>query len=163
MCSWTYADSAPKPRGIMSQQPATDWGNVSIRSFRTTNERDDGHLWLDVELGNVYLSGFKGPMRSVPVIDARDHWFHLRLRDHVRQAGIRPGAARGFTLHFACERSALEETVTRVRAAIAAWNELYPTLVTEYEAYATERAAEDAAMRKRLEADQAVIDRLMSS
>jgi hypothetical protein len=147
----------------MSQQPVTDWGNVSIKSFRATNERDDEQLWLEVELGNVYLSGFKGPMRSVPVIDARDHWFHRRLMDHLRQAGIRSGGAGGFILHFACERSALEETVTRIRAAIAGWNELYPTLVTEYEAYATERAAEDAAMQKRLEADQAVIDRLMSS
>jgi uncharacterized coiled-coil DUF342 family protein len=80
----------------------------------------------------------------------------------MRACGLTGGHGSS-TLTFGLQRDALEETVGKIRAAIAEWNESVPALLAEYEVYAAERKTADDAKQERLAEVQAEIDRLMAT
>ncbi len=133
----------------------TDWGNVTVKSIKLRGERPDGEtISLQVEFENAYLWGPPGRRGPYPEQRPRDRWFLDRFLPHFKGAvgASGPSMPERSTISLLNMRGGeLEEIVSRVRAAVAEFNEdVYPALLVEY-----------TAERARLDADQELIERLM--
>lgn len=111
----------------------------------------DGKLRLAVEFREVV---FIGSMRN---------WFANHLTGHLMAAlGARTLGAHSSTVTVDVERGDIENAVRAIRSAVAELNEKYPMLLAQHEEESQRRRVEESARRRRLEADQEVIDRIMS-
>lgn len=105
----------------------------------------------------------------------RDQRFRRRFPVHFNKAlgnlGRNAGGGLEFasdrplmalTIRFSVERDVLEDCIGAILAGVAEWNESYPTALAEYEPYNEDERYWEAAKEALFDADQQVIDRLMT-
>jgi hypothetical protein len=136
--------------GVADESP---WPSVTIEAITAACEHPDGRVQLNIELGHVQASLPRGGQ-------SEDAFFH-QVQRQVAQALNLPIGRGGSTIHVNVPRDQVEQSVRAIRAAVADFHEVYPSLLAERRSEAERREVESAATQRRLEADQRVIDRVM--
>jgi hypothetical protein len=141
------------PRYHVSDRRPTISLSVEILSITAVGESNDGRISINVKLRNA--PDIRGGNRRLRL----PHELASRIKRSVGAPSI---ASSEDAVHVQVPRDHLEEAVRAIRRAVVEFNEAYPSLLAEHTREVERIEAEKAAERKRLQADQQVIDRVMN-